>query len=352
MKLLATMNSWWRKVILSSVLFVATPTNAQEVDPEVKAKAQALYDEGKRLMDEKNFAAACPKLEEVTQLLPYGVGARLVLGECYASRKELARAYTQYNVAESNALRVGKSDIAQHARAASDKLRPQLILVTLHLEPEVTTIADLTITWDGVNRDRMWWARPMPLDLGKHVIEVSAPSRYTWSREFQFDKGNETLEVRVPMLESLPAAVSPPLLDVAPVHVPSPPLRVPSSLAQPKTSSTWMRPVGLAALGLGAAGMVVGGVLGDEAISKLNASNTVGGCNAQGFCKPLGLELREEMVDFADGSTIGWIVGGASAGIGAILLITGRSEKRESKRANMNWQVQVTSGGIGVGGTW
>ena len=47
-----------------------------------KAAAEALFDQGVRLMKQNNFAEACPKLEESDRIDP-AVGTLLYLGECY-----------------------------------------------------------------------------------------------------------------------------------------------------------------------------------------------------------------------------------------------------------------------------
>ena len=47
-----------------------------------KAAAEALFDQGVRLMKQNSFSDACPKLEESERIDP-AVGTLLYLGECY-----------------------------------------------------------------------------------------------------------------------------------------------------------------------------------------------------------------------------------------------------------------------------
>src|SRR5512139_1741852 len=57
----------------------ASAARAQASD---KAAAEALFDEGRKLMAEGKYAAACAKLE-ASQKLDAGVGTQLNLADCY-----------------------------------------------------------------------------------------------------------------------------------------------------------------------------------------------------------------------------------------------------------------------------
>src|SRR5262245_25783154 len=59
-------------------------------------EAEALYDAATKAMDGNDYAAACPKLEEVVRLVPHGVGARLTLARCYEGAGRLASAHASY----------------------------------------------------------------------------------------------------------------------------------------------------------------------------------------------------------------------------------------------------------------
>ncbi len=335
---MAAMKTWKRVwhgwVALSLALFIAPPTNAQDVDPQAAAMAQSLYEQAVGLMDAKNFAVACPKLEQVTKLVPTGLGGRLALGECYVGLGRLASAWAQYVKAAALATAAGEPDTAAEARAEAGKLKPRLAMVTITVQDAMRGLPGLSVTWDGLVQDEAVWGTPMPVDAIKHVIEVKAPTRQTWTREVVVVTDGVSLEEKVPILR------------VAPVEMKT-------SRAPATPSRTWMRPVGIAALGVGAAGLVVGGVLGGVALSKRDASNAEGECNAQNFCNARGVTMREEMLVFAHGSTTGWIAGGVFAASGAILLIAApRQKKDDVKRGSVAWQLGLVPGGMSVEGVW
>jgi tetratricopeptide (TPR) repeat protein len=62
------------------------------------AKADALFNKGKKLQNEKRFSDACPTFEEVDKLDP-GIGAKLNVAKCYEEWGRLATAYSWYEQA-------------------------------------------------------------------------------------------------------------------------------------------------------------------------------------------------------------------------------------------------------------
>src|SRR5687768_7618823 len=80
-----------------------------------KAAAEALFDQGVRLMKQNNFADACPKLEESDRIDP-AVGTLLYLGECYERVGKTASAWATFREAASIA---NNSNQADRARVAS-----------------------------------------------------------------------------------------------------------------------------------------------------------------------------------------------------------------------------------------
>lgn len=365
--MVAWKNVWQGWIVLAMMVFVAPPTNAQSVDPQAKTMVQSLYEQAIGLMDEKNFAAACPKLEQATTLSPNAIGVRLGLGECYVGQGRFASAWAQYMKAEALAAAAGarETEAKAEARAEADKLEQKIVMVTITVSVEARNVPGLSVTWDGVEQAVSTWGTPMPVDLGKHVLEAKAPQRRSWSQEVNLEKGGASVEQKVPVLEPVPVEVKPTVREPVPVQV-KPTVREPVHVeTKPRPiepprrpevpfmapSRTWMHPVGITAVSVGAAGMIAGGVLGGMAISKRDASNAE--CNPQNFCTKRGVSLREEMVAISPGSTAGWIAGGAFVAIGVTLLVTAPQEKKEAKASkSVAWQLRVGSGGFGVEGVW
>lgn len=354
---------WRGVVVLVLVFFVAVPTNAQDASPEVKEKARALYKQAIDLMDKQEFVQACPKLEVVTVLIPSGVGARQILGECYEKSGRVAQAWEQYGLAEMYAMEAGRAKEAQDARAAAAKIRPHVVLVTLVVAPEMRYAVDVSVSWDGVRQEKPAWGTALPVEMGKHVVEAKRPMHESWRHEIEFDKGGTTHEIQVPVLkpaqpeQKRSPPVTPQSQQIQPQVRKVPPVRV---VPAKKPERAWMAPTGVAAMGIGVGGMVVGvagivvgGVLGGQAMSNRDASYENGHCKSDGRCDSIGFALREEMTSFATGSTVGLAAGGILAGAGIGLLVIGWRAKKEDKARNTSaLQMQVWPGGVALRGTW
>src|SRR4051794_15794728 len=62
---------------------------------DAAAAAEVLFSDGKRLVQERNFAAACPKFEESQKLDP-GLGTLYRLADCYEHVGRTASAWAAF----------------------------------------------------------------------------------------------------------------------------------------------------------------------------------------------------------------------------------------------------------------
>src|SRR4051794_15945207 len=113
-------------VVLSVLVLVcvARPAKAQSVarDP---ATAQALFEEGKRLMQAKHFSDACPKFAESQRLDPGG-GTLFALALCHEGAGKTASAWADFNDALTEARKDKRADreaaALEHIRALEGQL--------------------------------------------------------------------------------------------------------------------------------------------------------------------------------------------------------------------------------------
>src|SRR5262245_58809354 len=89
---------------LLALCLACPPAAAQQVSPQQRAAAQALFQAARASMDKKDYVTACPKLEEVTRILPDGVGGQFTLAQCYEESGRLASAWRAYLVDCSTSL--------------------------------------------------------------------------------------------------------------------------------------------------------------------------------------------------------------------------------------------------------
>src|SRR5450631_2539890 len=106
---------------------VLLPTGHARADA---GTAQALFDEGKRLMQAGKLDEACPKLQKSFEIDPAG-GTLLHLASCFEQAGKLASAWLRYNDALSMAKRDHRKDREDAARGKVADLEPRL--ARLHL---------------------------------------------------------------------------------------------------------------------------------------------------------------------------------------------------------------------------
>src|SRR5262249_32863712 len=85
-------------VVLSASLF-ATTLHAQQPSSNQTA-AQALFDEGMKLADAKNYKDACPKLQQSANYDP-AWGTLVNLADCYEKNGQSASAWVWWQNAEA-----------------------------------------------------------------------------------------------------------------------------------------------------------------------------------------------------------------------------------------------------------
>lgn len=307
-----------RCIVLVGVLALTTPTAAlaQPTEAEKRAAAQALFDEARRLTGDDKFADACPKLLESYELDP-AIGTKFYLAECYEHTGRLASAWTSYIEVVDEAHRTGAKDREKFAAARVDALKPRLPRIVVKPSPAVRTLAGLRVERDGLAVGEGMWDTAIPVDLGEHTIRATAPRRKPLELHVKVSEEGAEVVVEIPALEPVPA----PQVEVSAPPPPPPP-------PPPKPASSGQRVAGFVVGGVGVVSLGFGFGFGASAISKKNASNADGHCNAQDVCDMVGHQLRVDAVQAATASTVLVVVGGAALVGGVVLLATAPSSKR------------------------
>src|SRR5258708_4033668 len=106
-------------------IFWLCPALAAAQNAENKAAADALFDEGKRLLTAGDVERACAKLEASLQVLDE-LGVRLNLADCHERQGRTATAWAEFRAAASQADKRGDSRSA-YARQRTDALTPRLM---------------------------------------------------------------------------------------------------------------------------------------------------------------------------------------------------------------------------------
>ena len=192
-------------VALAGVLTGEPAIFAQQGDvaPADAAAAEVLFQTGKRLLEQRQLAEACPKLAESFRLDP-ATGTLLALAMCHEAEGKIATAWAEYGDVADRAKREGRPDRQEAARQWKAVLEPKLSLLTIVVPEVVAALPGLVVARDGVTLGRPSWFTPVPVDPGRHVIAVTAPRKQRWQEVIDVDAEGERLVVTVGSLEDAP----------------------------------------------------------------------------------------------------------------------------------------------------
>lgn len=160
-------------------------------------RADALFSEGRALVDAGKFSEACPKFEESQRLDP-GLGTLLNLAACYEQVGKLASALAAFRAAEEQARAAGPSE-KKREQAAADRARALEMRVS---RLTITASASdrppgFTVTRDGIPVPALDFGRRIAVDYGTVVIAASAPGFAPFRTEVTIDAlaPNQTVDV-------------------------------------------------------------------------------------------------------------------------------------------------------------
>jgi hypothetical protein len=260
-------------VLLSSGTSFAAPPKEVKEAKEPTTKAEQLFDEGTRLLDEKKFAEALPLLLESQRLGP-GIGVTMYVADCYEGLGHSAKALSLFREAEEMA-RAKKDARESIARQRADEVATRVPMVLV--QPAAPVDADLDVRIDDERIDPARWKDPIPLDPGPHTIRAES-GPHNWSLAVDLPAQAATTAVLIPHFRPAPPPVN----------------------APPRT----MHAAGVVQF-LGGALLVGAGLgFGLAAISKQSASEDNGHCSSDNRCDAEGLALRSDGLSAARVSTV------------------------------------------------
>lgn len=205
-----------------------------------------------------------------------------------------------------------------HAREELAALEPRLAWVTLDVHGAPSS--DVTVSVDDAAFPAAAFGIKRASDPGAHGVRASAPGFAPLVTSFTVAEGQATV-VSVtlrPTPPQEPAAA--PTAETSPLVPASAPALVEPPAPTPLASSTpFGRTAGYAALGIGAAGLVAGGVMGVLALAK--HASLSGGC-PDGHCAPSESSQVSLYDTLAMASTVSLVAGAVGVATGFTLLLT------------------------------
>lgn len=243
--------------IVSSFALSAATSHAAE-----PSRADALFREGRTLLDAKRYDEACAKLGESLRLEP-GAGTLVALALCHEGQGKRATAHADLVKAAELGRRVGRNDLAAAADKRASALLPNVPKIAIHMPEGDTAGYEVRCDQDLVARETL--DQPILVDAGEHTIGVSAKGYVPRSYVVRVSGAART-DVNVERLdrERDAIAVTPVLAastsNMHGLDVPS----GPSSDGDKQRGGT-QRALGLIVGGVGLAGFGVGGYFGVRA---------------------------------------------------------------------------------------
>lgn len=337
---------WGLALLLGASAALAQP----QPSPSDLAIAEALFQEGKRLMGEQKYDDACPKLADSLRIAPGG-GTELALAQCYEASGKTASAWTMYNQSITTSRRNGRADREKMARERVEAIEPRLSRLILRLAPANEGLAGLEIRSDEGAVPLSALGVPLPVDPGPHRITATAPGRKPWSLVVQVRPDGDRHSLEIPPLEPLAtpapsasASAAPP--PTAPASSPSagPPAPGPTTAPRPPS-----RAFAYGALGVGALGAAAGTILLLRASALHSDSTAV--CPSSPCSDRQAVDDSKSARSLANWSTVGFGVGALGLAAGAYLLLSAPAGGQSARGWVAPWVGQGTAG-LGAGSRW
>lgn len=318
-----------RSLAFTLVVVASLPPASAFADGAEQARAEILFKEGRKLMEAKQYAEACPKLADSQRIDP-AAGTALLLGVCYEHVGKLATAYGTYREAQRLATIRKREDWVKSATTKADALEARIPKLEI-IVPPASRLEGLSVALDGTNVGRSEWGTALPVDPGKHEIAANAPGYKSFHADVVVEEGKPA-RVEVPALAAQPRP---------PAEVQPKPLAAPPPVAS-STAGSGQRTTGWIIGGIGLVGLAFGGVggalaLGAQSDAKDLCTSYPVGCPADGT----GTEANDRAYTWATISTIGFIAGALGVAAGTVLILTAPSQSAVGR-------VQVTPSAVGA----
>ncbi len=216
-------------------------------------QAEALFNDGNRLLADGKIARACEAFEASNRLEPRA-GTLISLGACREQNGQWASAWSAYKQALARVRDPRKREFAT-ARVAAVEPRLSYLIVAV---PARNQIEGLVVSRGDAVLPPAMWNQPQPVDGGDYAITARASGREVWHGTVHVAASGARVQVEVPWLdaESRPSPPAAPAI---------------ASSAAPGGPPGWLtlrRKIALGVAGASVAGVITAVALGVSANGK------------------------------------------------------------------------------------
>lgn len=313
----------WSSGGVACLVLAASPAFAQASDPQAAERA---FQEGRRLLDARDFAAACPKFAE-SYRLDAATGTLLALAMCHEGQGKTATAWGEYRKAAERARAEQRPDREQAALEWAHEVEAKLCTLTVVIPSSVAATPGLSAHRDGTEIPRAEWSTPVALDPGEHTVAVRAPGKKPWNATIALGPTADRRTLTVHLVDEPGAESQETGFDFGKLTV-----------AQK------------AGIGAAAAGVVVLGVgtfFGIRAVRRDDQSDP--GCDGNA-CDPDAKQLRLDAREDGDRATVAFVAGGVLLAGGAGLFFFGQGSGSPRAHVRAVPLVGAREAGVAVGG--
>ncbi len=341
-------------LVLSQVLLLAGTARAED-----SAAAEALFQEGRKLLGEGQVAGACEKLKESFAQESMS-GTLLNLAACYEKLGKTATAWARFREAVSLAKAQGKADQAAEATRRFKALELELSRLAIAV-PE--PVPGLTVERDDLEVVPASYGVQVPVDPGPVQVVASAPGYNSFKVTVEIAPKRDKKTVTVPKLEKMDAAAAAeepepeqkpsvtqppetkesepkkkeqkaPKSEAKPIPEP-PPFEQGQVISEGPGKTPWL--IG----GLGVAAAAAGGVVGYYAIQSNKDAKSL--CPTRQDCSQAALDAVNRRNRQAMFANIGVGVGAAGVVTAAVWLLVGGPSSRDDDSARVSVSPSVAN---------
>lgn len=302
-------NRWFLAAAACAGVFV----NANSAFAQASVVADKLFRQAVDEMNAQNFASACPLLDRSYQLDPKD-GTLFTLAHCRDLEGKLTlamghyRAYLRVFDKMNGLTRQKHQERASKAQARLTEIDGTIPKVKFVWETAPPPESKIVV--DGVEFRADTLDVLLPLDPGTHEIIVQLPGEPDRKRTVTLAKGGSSI---IDLTPAKPGEEEPNASGSAGKGAVGG--KKPKKVDPAKVG-------GYVGIGLGAAGLIAGGITGYLALEQKAAVDAR--CDANYSCDAVGIAAVDRFRTFGTASTVSFIAGGVFAGVGITLLLVSR----------------------------
>lgn len=174
---------------------------AQPEEPDVsdadKARATALFNEAKALLDNGEVAAACAKFEESYKVRP-GIGTLYNHADCREKNGQTGTAYKLFDEVVMRTKAALQTEREEKAKARLKELEPRLMKIRLSV-PQGGKVSSVKIDGKTINAEE--FNKALIYDPGEHTIEATTAKDEgePFTEDIDLSEPGKTVTIAIPV---------------------------------------------------------------------------------------------------------------------------------------------------------